>query len=209
VITEPMTLLTDWLLAGLCLAFATRLWRRGVVAGSRSMRVLAASFAATAVGAFAGGAAHGFRPYLSATGDLLLWKITVLAIGLTTLMFVVSAACAALTRVSRRLLIGAAVLQAVVYSAWMLRHDEFIWVIADYVPAMVVVLGLQGLQWRRGEPSATWIAGGLLVSFVGAAIQASGLAPHPYFNHNDLYHVVQMGATWMLFRGGLLLRDRR
>lgn len=207
-IAEPMTLITDWILTALCVVFGCRLVREGHVRGERSMRLLAGSFFATALGAFAGGAAHGFRPYLSDGASALTWKVTVLAIGVTTLLFVLSAAHAALRPAPRRLLAGLAVLQALVYSVWMLSHDEFVWVILDYVPAMLVVLGLQWLQYRRGEPSAGWIAAGILTSFVGAAIQAGGIAPHPHFNHNDLYHVVQMAATWMLYRGGMQLRDR-
>lgn len=207
-ISEPMTLLTDWVLAGLCVALGRRLQLEASRRGIRSMRLLAGSFFATAVGAFTGGAAHGFRTWLGDAGSALTWKVTVLAIGITTLLFVAAAAWAALHGRGRNLLLAVAGLQALVYSVWMLFHDEFVWVILDYVPAMLVVLALQGLQYRRGDPSAGWLAAGIVTSFVGAGIQASGLAPHPHFNHNDLYHVVQMAATWMLYRGGLELSDR-
>jgi hypothetical protein len=207
-ITEPMTLITDWVLTALCAVFGMRLERAGRARGDRSMRLLAGSFFATAIGAFSGGAAHGFRPHLSDAVNAVTWKVTVLAIGATTLLFVASAAYAALRPGPRDAVLGLAALQALVYSVWMIFHDEFVWVILDYVPAMFLVLGLQLLLHRRGEPSAAWIAAGILTSFVGAAIQAGGLAPHPYFNHNDLYHVVQMAAMWMLYRGGMQLRDR-
>jgi len=39
-----------------------------------------------------------------------------------------------------------------------------------------------------------------------ALVQAFRLAPHPQFNHNDLFHVVQMGALYLLYRGGMLFR---
>jgi hypothetical protein len=35
-----------------------------------------------------------------------------------------------------------------------------------------------------------------------ALVQRSGFALHRHFNHNDLYHVVQMLGTWLLYRGG-------
>jgi len=41
----------------------------------------------------------------------------------------------------------------------------------------------------------------LATSVLGAGIQAAGLAPHPSFNHNDLFHVVQMGSLLLLARG--------
>jgi hypothetical protein len=30
---------------------------------------------------------------------------------------------------------------------------------------------------------------------------ASGIALHPHFNHNDLYHVVQIAAMLLFYRG--------
>jgi hypothetical protein len=39
-------------------------------------------------------------------------------------------------------------------------------------------------------------------------VQARRLAPHRLFNHNDLYHVIQMVALYAFYRGGLQLVDR-
>ena len=47
-----------------------------------------------------------------------------------------------------------------------------------------------------------------MVSFVAAAVQVSGVAIHQQFNHNDLYHVIQMGGMYLFYRGALLLTDR-
>jgi hypothetical protein len=38
-------------------------------------------------------------------------------------------------------------------------------------------------------------------------VQATGLAPHPNFNHNDLYHVIQIAAMVLLYRGARRLSD--
>jgi hypothetical protein len=48
----------------------------------------------------------------------------------------------------------------------------------------------------------------VLVSLVAAIVQARRLAPHRQFNHNDLYHVIQMVALYAFYRGGTLLLDR-
>ena len=50
-------------------------------------------------------------------------------------------------------------------------------------------------------------AGGVAVSFAGAAAQMSGFALHRHFNHNDLYHVIQMLGLWLLFRGARGLEE--
>lgn len=207
-ILEPMTLITDWLLAAQCLVLAARLLTVARRSGARSQRLLAGALLSTALAATLGGAAHGFAAYLSAVATVVIWKATVFSIGVTAFLFLAAAAVATLSRGPRRAVIVAGLVQAGIYAGWMLFHDAFLWVIVDYVPAMLAVAVLM-IAARRTTPGARWIAAGVLVSFLGAGIQAAGLAPHPHFNHNDLYHVVQMIATWLLYRGGLQLRDRR
>jgi hypothetical protein len=46
-----------------------------------------------------------------------------------------------------------------------------------------------------------------LVSCLAAAVQFNGIALHQHFNHNDLYHVVQMGGMYLFYRGALILKD--
>ena len=53
-----------------------------------------------------------------------------------------------------------------------------------------------------------WLITGVLVSLVAAIVQARRLALHRHFNHNDLYHVIQMAALYAFYRGGAVLVDR-
>ena len=46
------------------------------------------------------------------------------------------------------------------------------------------------------------------VSVIAACVQASGFALHRHFNHNDLYHVIQIAAMVLFFIGCRRLRDR-
>jgi hypothetical protein len=45
------------------------------------------------------------------------------------------------------------------------------------------------------------------ISLVGLAVLVLKLSPHPCFNHNDLYHVIQMGGLYCLYRGAVLLGE--
>jgi hypothetical protein len=47
----------------------------------------------------------------------------------------------------------------------------------------------------------------VLISIVAAAVQQSRLSLSAHFNYNDLYHVVQMGAMCVFYRGALRLQD--
>ena len=54
----------------------------------------------------------------------------------------------------------------------------------------------EGVRWLR---RAIW------VTLAGLAVLVLKLSPHRNFNHNDLYHVIQMGGLFCLYRGALLL----
>jgi hypothetical protein len=155
-----------------------------------------------AAGAFFGGTAHGFVEWLDGPERALVWKATTYSIGLASFFLLTATGAGALPcKISRVLMVVAAVKLAV-YLWWMGSHDEFRYVIFDYGPSMLVVLAGHLWAWRsRGADWAKWIVAGVLVSFAGAGVQMSGFALHQHFNHNDLYHVIQMFGLWLFWRG--------
>lgn len=192
-ISEPMTLATDYLLGGVTAWLAVLLLKKSE--SQRSRRFWAVAFIALAVGAFLGGTWHGFLQ------NAALWKATTLSVGVATFAMVVASAFATLSGTARRVLVGFAVLKWVLYSAWMLGHDAFIYVVIDTAVAFALVAGLHLWSFNR------WILAGVGVSVIAALVQASGFALHRHFNHNDLYHVIQIAAMVLLYRGARRLRD--
>ena len=80
--------------------------------------------------------------------------------------------------------------------------------LADYATAMLaVVLAAWFLRPTGLTPAAWWITAGAAVAVAAGLIQWARVAPHARFNHNDLFHVVQMASLYLLYRGGVLLRD--
>ncbi len=206
-ILEPMTMVTDYLLGSLAGVLGVLLWRLGRAGGNRTTQLWAGSFLTTAGAAIFGGTAHGFAAMLSPTASVVLWKLTVWSIGLTAFQVLAATATAVLTGTPRRVIIALAALHVALYALWMIWHDDFVWVIAGYLPAVLVALAAQSRSCLRGHAGAGWLVAGLLTTLAGAAVQAGGVAPHASFNHNDLYHVIQMGATVMLYRGAVQARD--
>ena len=190
-ISEPMTLATDYLLGAVTAWLAWKL--RG--SAERSRRWWMWAFAALSLAAFLGGTWHGFLQ------SDLLWKATVLAVGLASFAMVAAAAFAALRGRARDALLWAASLKLIVYWWWMLGRDEFIFVVIDTAIAFALVAALHLWRWNA------WIVAGVAVSVAAALVQASGLALHAHFNHNDLYHVIQIAAMALFYRGARVLRD--
>ena len=196
-ISEPMTLATDYLLAALTAYLAFRIVRQAD--GQSSRRWWGVAFVALALGAALGGTYHGFE--IEA-----LWRPTIWMVGLASCAMVVGSACATTKAVARSVLLALAGLKLAAFWLWTWRDDRFIWVVADTAGAFALVAALHLWHWR--EPGSRWIVAGVGVSIAAAAIQASGLDLHPHFNHNDLYHLIQMAAMAAYYCGVRQLRDR-
>ncbi len=208
-ISEPMTMATDYLLAALALIFSVRSWRTGQHSGQTCIRLWSAAFFMLALGAMFGGTSHGFALHLNPQAQKILWKATVYSIGLASFFMLSGTIIASVSSFARRILLFVALAQLAAYGYWMASHDDFFFVVLDYVPAMVLIIVLQVYVLVQSRArSAPWLLAGIALSFLASGIQVSRLALHTHFNHNDLYHVVQMVATYVLYRGALLLRDR-
>ncbi len=188
---EPMTVLTDYALGGVAAWFSVLLFRNP----QASRRLWALAFAALAAAAFLGGTWHGFLQ------SDLLWKGTTLSAGVASFGMVAGSSYAVFSPPLRAFVLTAALAKLVVYSAWMLGHDAFIYVVIDTAIAFMVVAALH--LWKWNGP----ILAGVAVSIAGAVVQASGLRLHEHFNHNDLYHVIQIAALVLLYRGAKRLQS--
>jgi hypothetical protein len=190
-IHEPMTMLTDYVLGGVSAYAAIALLRNPQI----SRRLWAVAFAALAAAAFLGGTWHGF------VQSDLLWKATTLSAGVASFGMVAGSSYAVFPPPLRAFVLTAALAKLVVYSAWMLGHDAFIYVVIDTGLAFLIVAAIH--LWKWNGP----ILAGVAVSIAGAAVQASGFRLHEHFNHNDLYHVIQIAALALLYRGAKRLQS--
>ena len=148
-ITEPATMITDYLLALACATFAILTVGRDSAHPAAPIWFLA--FLTGAIGAALGGTFHGFKLHIRPARGKGIWDFTMILIG----------ACAA-------------------------------FMIAG---AIVSSLERGDLEYVR------WLRAGLLVSAGGFAIQKIGWDIHTHFNHNDLYHVIQIVGFWCLYEG--------
>jgi hypothetical protein len=188
---EPMTVITDYALGGVAAWLSFLLFRSAQTA----RQLWAVAFAALAAAAFLGGTWHGFLQ------SNLLWKATTLSAGVASFGMVAGSSYAVFSGQARVFALTAALAKLVVYSAWMLGHDAFLYVVIDTGIAFIVVAALH--LWKWNGP----ILAGVAVSFAGALVQASELRLHEHFNHNDLYHVIQIPALVLLYRGAKRLQS--
>jgi hypothetical protein len=59
----------------------------------------------------------------------------------------------------------------------------------------------------RTSQRAKWLITGLAISILGLILLAYRVGLHTDFNHNDLYHCIQIVGLYFFYRGARLLRD--
>jgi hypothetical protein len=209
-VTEPMTMITDYAMGALAFVLAMRLLVDANAGRQLSGRLWAAAFVMTAIAAFLGGTYHGFIQFMPGAAGRAMWKATLMATGVGSACLLAAAVTAATAGALHRALVAVIVVKLVVYAWTIASNDRFTLVIADYGTALVaIVLAAWALGPSGLTPAAWWVTSGVAVAVVAGIIQWAHLAPHARFNHNDLFHLVQMISLYLLYRGGLLLHDMR
>lgn len=209
-LAEPTTALTDLVLALLAFGFALQLIRYSNRLRQESIRDWGIAFGALAIGALSGGISHGFAPYMSDTTHAVVWRVTLYSIGIASFYMLTGTARAALRYRVASWVILVALIKLAVYLYRCSVTPSFHLAVYDYVPNMAAVLVMGVLLKKQyGDGSGIWIAAGVVISFVAAGVQLAGVTLHAHFNHNDLYHVIQMGSLVLFHRGASSLQDMR
>jgi Family of unknown function (DUF6962) len=207
-LAEPTTLATDYLLGAVGAVLGLRLLGQARRVGERSRALWALAFLAGAVAAFVGGTYHGLVGTLPPPVARALWGLTLLAVGAGSFLILTGTLYATLSGALRRVLLALSAAKLAGFCWVVALRPEFRWAVYDYAAAMALVLGLElgtgGPRRRR-----LLILAGVLVCFGAAALQQARIGLGPGFNHNDLFHVIQAAALYVLYRGAELLTDRR
>lgn len=207
-IEEPATLVTDLILSAVAGYWAVMLVVDGAARGDVGVATViwGAAFIATALAAALGGVVHGFQERMGPRYARPLWRATLHSIALASAAMLAAVVLVFPEPGVRAVGLAVVALKLLAASALLVARPEFRVALIDHAIALAGVLALQlAAASSHGAASAPWIVGGIAVSALAAAIQALRISPHPRFNHNDLYHIVQIGALWLLYRGGLLL----
>lgn len=189
-LTEPATALTDYLMAVLAVCFTVDLGRRAAQRGTTRWWSLA--FAFLGASALAGGTFHGFQESLAPRLAQGLWRAGLAAASLTS--FATMRAVAMQWLESRRQAVwpGVAAFKLAASLVAGALHPEFVVVLADFGLTTLFALGA-GIAGRARNPRAfRALSAGVALFALGALVQQTGLSPRPAFNHNDLFHVIQI-----------------
>lgn len=192
---EPDVTITDYLLSLACAVFAWWCaYRR-----ADAFRWYVLFFVTLSLASLFGGTVHGFVP--SGAWSDLLWCGVLLSLGGTAVaMWGITTALGCPPALAR-LVMRVVALLALVYLAVVVGGMRAFWIsIIAYLPAAVGMLVVYSRQRHRPGPW-WWGIAGVVLTFVAAGVQVAQVALHPlWFNHNALYHLIQVVALFGIAR---------
>jgi hypothetical protein len=159
-------------------------------------------FLSTASAAAIAGTVHGFFEAPDSLGQRILWPLSLLAIGVTSLAGARAASLLHFDAITAlRISQTAATLFVLYCAAVLFLTSNFLLAIAAYLP-VTLLLGWAFLQCYRRTGRSPFLYGfaGICVVLVAAVAQQAKVGIHPrYFNHNALYHVLQGLGFFLIF----------
>jgi len=182
---EPTTAITDYILFILGVFFG---WSTFAIQDSQFHQLWGTAFFSGGIGGLLGGTSHGFGPRLEGIYQTIIWR--------ATLIFVTG-------KGENALYITAGVLLIIYYNR-IRTHDSFRSAVTFYLPLMgISLVGFIVAFFNYGMTGALSISIGLAVSLAASWVQMMKISLHENFNHNDLFHVIQMLGMFLMYRGGL------
>jgi hypothetical protein len=208
IIYEPMTTITDLIIAFMAFYYARELTTIYINQLLNVQYHWIWTFRMLGLGALFGALSHGIGPYCSPLIAAIIWKFTTYSIGAMSYFMAMSMLHHLFEYDLAIRLKWVMMLFLVIYLYFMTRNDDFLYVILFYVPLMIIVLiGFMYSYINFNSDGSTMLMMGVLISFIGAGVQQSGIALHEHMNYNDIAHIIQMVALWYFYQGSLVVKD--
>lgn len=200
-----VTAVTNFILACEVFLIAGLLLGRPKAPGSAA-GVWGLTLACLGLSALLGGIDHGFvEPFGQTPGRIALERANWAVLGLTTLGVFVTMARQFFSPAAQRVVFVVAGLQLTLYLALIAFVGNFLVVILNYAPVMLLLLIFNFVGLKDGRGSWPMIAG-IVLLFAASGVQASGFDAFSPVDHNGLYHLIAMAGVVALYFGGLKLK---
>ena len=206
-IYEPMTVFTDILIMifGLWFAREIQMWFN-----VRLMEVhwhYANYFYIVAFTAFTGALYHAIYPEHEIIRDFI-WKLTMLGMGFTVLTMLLGTLYYFLPFDTVQWVKWLIVVIIFAFTIWINFNPDLMNAVKLYLPSALFVIGVMTYGWLwKGDHGAMWVLLGFMVTIGGASFTITKLGFHKHFNHNDIFHVIQISGMYFIYRGIMMITN--
>lgn len=209
--TEQTTAATDFVMTLLAIWAAFIIRRAGTKTSPIKARIWFWVFVLLAIGALFGAIAHGFK--MDEKTNSLLWQPLFLSLGLAVSMFAAGAIFdlkkGSVPKIAIPLLLA---LGFGFYLVTVFIPGSFlVFILYEAVVMIFALVAYLVLALKKKLSGAWWMVGGIFVTIIAAAIQATETLHFTLiweFDYNGIFHLVQMVGIFILVNG-LLINFRK
>ena len=91
---------------------------------------------------------------------------------------------------------------------WFYVDTQLMNAVKLYIPSALFVVIIMAYGWLgKGDEGAALLMAGLLVNLFGASFLVTKIGFHQHFNHNDIFHIIQIGGLVLMYRGVMLITN--
>jgi hypothetical protein len=157
------------------------------------------AFFALALASFTGGTYHGFVDTLPELVAQLLWKATLLAVGVTNFSLAMGYTNFSLKKLKLPHLV--IITKLIVYSTISLLTDDFDIVLFDTGPVFIYIVLLQYRNYKSKRiASIKWELIALILGILTMIVYLTKFGLHEYFTSDDIGHIILIGMVYALYR---------
>lgn len=193
---EKLSALTDFCIAAECFFFCT-VWLRAEPK-SRTFKLSAWFFLSVGLASLFGGLVHGYFYREETVAFQILWRVTLLTIGVVSFFFVkLTDSMSGGPNAMRERLIAFVLFS---YSAIVVfLTQKFIIAIFAYLPALLWFCYQQVSRLKSSPKKASWGIGATVVVLLASGLQSADVGLMA-LDANTLYHLLQMAAMVAFFK---------
>lgn len=195
-VTEPMTWITNWMVAAACFVFGHRLFydERADI----SQKFWALFFLFIGLASVVGGTAHGFINYVGHKFHYAAWLLSGISIFCAQL-----AVLPLIERVRLRSFVRIfSYAQLILMSASVLLFQHFSSVLIDSIIGLIgVVIPVSLIHYvkYKDRRSALMVLG-VLTNLIPGLIHLLKISINEWFNFNDISHVIMIGCFYIMYK---------
>ena len=199
-INEIDVTLTDYALAFLSIFLASILYR--IKTSNREIKVYSSMlFVSLAFASFFGGTAHGFFPDKNLFSYLLVWKLSLVFIGLSALFLWGIVGNIDFPRYKKKIFYLALVEFIAYIVVIVFVNSSFVVAIINYLIPVIFLL-VSFIKLHLNEKNKNLLLGifGISFTLIAALVQILKIPLHPiYFGYNAFYHLIQAVGLVLIF----------
>lgn len=194
-VTEPMTWITNWMVASACFVFGHKLFYDEQA--DISQKFWALFFLFMGMASMTGGVAHGYILYVGHKAHHAAWLLSGIAIfcaQLAVLPMIERSKLRSFVRIF-------CYVQLMVMSASVLVFQHFFSVLFDSVVGLMgVVVPVSLAHYAKyKDKRSSMIVIGVLTNLIPAFIHLTKISINEWFNFNDISHVVMIGCFYVMY----------